>query len=132
MAPPITNVINTVVTVVSNLIFVPVVGIAGAVISSILGRLITTPVNIWFVRKSELHPKIMDFVKPFALFITLSIIVGMLQPESWIGRFPFLIIYVVAGFFLSIVTKSEILTLWNVINIGLVKLFRKRSIQQEK
>jgi len=112
-APPISNTVNTVFTVLGNLTLVPRFGVVGAPLASMIGRIITNPVNVWFLRKTGLVPRVIDYVKPTLLLGVLGGIAWWLQPESWIARLPFLLAFVVASFLLSIVTPRDIRTVWD-------------------
>ncbi len=112
-APATSNVVNTTVTVVSNLVLVPPFGIMGATIATMLGRLTTNPLNVWFLRRAGFHPKTMDYVKPLALFGALYALYWWLSPESWALRLLFLPAFFIGSFALSIITVEDVRILWN-------------------
>jgi len=110
-APAVSNIVNTAVTVVSNLTLVPLLGVLGAAWASILGRAITNPVNVWFLRRTGLIPRVMDYVKPLALFGLLYGFFWWLQPQVWYIRLLFLPAFLLPSFALRIVTLADIYTL---------------------
>jgi O-antigen/teichoic acid export membrane protein len=112
-APPISNTVNTAFTVLGNLTLVPRFGVVGAPLAGMIGRIITNPVNVWFLRRTGLVPRVMDYVKPILLLGVLGGTAWWLQPESWLARLPFLLAFVVASFLLSIVTPRDIRTMWD-------------------
>jgi hypothetical protein len=97
-------------------------GTVGAVLTRIITRAMTNPVNVWFLRTTGLIPRVLDYVKPIALFGILYALFLWLQPTSWLARLPFLLVFIVASFLLSIVTLRDIRVLWN----SLIQIWGKR------
>jgi O-antigen/teichoic acid export membrane protein len=112
-APPVSNTVNTTFTVLGNLTLVPLFGITGAVLARIIGNTATNPVNVWFLRKTGLIPRVMDYVKPVLLCGAICGVFWWLQPEAWFARLPLLLAFVIASFLFSIVTLKDIHTMWN-------------------
>lgn len=112
-APPVSNTINTVFTMLGNITLVPLFGIVGAALAGIIGRTVTNPVNVWFLRKTGLIPKVMDYVKPLLLFGVIYAIFWWLRPEPWFARLTFLLAFVMASFLFHIVTPRDIRQIWN-------------------
>ncbi len=112
-APPVSNTVNTIFTVLGNLTLVPPFGLVGATVAGMIGRIATNPINVWFLRKTGLVPRVMDYVKPILLFGTLYGITWWLQPTSWLTRLPLLLVFIVASFLFSIVTLQDLQTVWN-------------------
>jgi O-antigen/teichoic acid export membrane protein len=121
-APAVVNTLNTIITVCGNLTLVPLLGTVGAVLTRIITRAMTNPVNVWFLRTTGLIPRVLDYVKPIALFGILYALFLWLQPTSWLARLPFLLVFIVASFLLSIVTLRDIRVLWN----SLIQIWGKR------
>ncbi len=112
-APPVSNTVNTIATVLGNLALVPPFGILGATLAGMVGCIVTNPVNVWFLHKTNLVPRVMNYVKPFLVFGALYGIFWWLRPESWLARLPFLLAFVVASFSFSIITFKDIRTIWD-------------------
>jgi O-antigen/teichoic acid export membrane protein len=121
-APPVSNTVNTIVTVLGNLALVPPLGIFGATLAGMIGRIVTNPVNVWFLRQTGLTPRITSYLKPFLVFGALYGIFWWLQPESWLARLLFLLAFVIASFSFSIITLKDIRTIWD----SLDRLWGKR------
>jgi O-antigen/teichoic acid export membrane protein len=124
-APAATNVVNMTFTVVGNLTLVPLFGVIGAVLAGLIGRTAAIPVNVWFVRGSDLSPKVVGCVKLLLFLGVLGGVAWWLQPESWIARLPFLLAFVVGSFLLSIVGLADIRALWDGILQPCVQRLRK-------
>jgi len=127
-APPVSNTVNTIVTIVSNLVLVPVWGILGAAWASILGGTATNPLNVWFLRRTGLIPRVMDYVKPLALFGLLYGLFWWLQPEELYIRVLFLPAFLVASFVLKIVPLEDIRMLWDGLERLLGGRLRKLAV----
>jgi PST family polysaccharide transporter len=117
-APPISNIFNTTFTIAGNLTLVPPFGIPGAVLASMIGRLVTTPVNIWFLRRTEINPKVREMVKPLVLSSVMLGVAWWFGPDSWKDRLPYFLGFIVASFVLSIVRISDIRLLVSIISKG--------------
>lgn len=126
-APPVSNTVNTTFTVLSNLTLVPLFGITGAVLARIIGNTVTNPLNVWFLRKTGLIPRVMDYVKPILLFSAIYGIFWWLQPETWFARLPFLLTFIIASFLFSIVTPKDIHTVWNSLGRVWSERLQKRA-----
>ncbi|MCP4536930.1 MAG: oligosaccharide flippase family protein [Chloroflexi bacterium] len=114
-APPVSNIVNATFTVIGNLTMVPVMGINGAVLAGMIGSIATNPLNVWFLRRTGLIPRVMDYVKPLLFFGVLYGIFWWLQPETWLARLPLLLTFFVASFLFSIITLKDIRTIWNAL-----------------
>jgi O-antigen/teichoic acid export membrane protein len=62
------NVINAVVNIVGNLIMIPIFGLLGAAYSVILGRLVTNPILVLFLRRSGIHLDTKQYLQPIFVF----------------------------------------------------------------
>ncbi len=111
-APAVSNTVNTAVTVVGNLTLVPLLGVLGAAWAGILGRAVANPVNVWFLRRTGLAPRVMDYVKPIALFGLLYGLFWLLQPQAWYIRLLFLPAFLLPSLALRLVTLDDARTLW--------------------
>ena len=112
-APALSNIVNTCFTVVGNLILVPLIGVAGAILSGLIGNVGTNPLNVWFLRRAGLTPKVLDYVQPVFLCVIFCGIYMWSQPELWFVRLLFLLIFVVIGFLICPRTFNDTRTVWN-------------------
>ncbi|GAB4534092.1 MAG: hypothetical protein Kow0063_16830 [Anaerolineae bacterium] len=110
-APAISNIVNTAFTVLGNLTLVPLFGIAGSVWAGIIGRAVTNPLNVWFLRKAGLVARVMDYLKPVLLFSVTYALFLWIQPEALWVRLSLLLTFVVASFVFSVVTFRDIRTI---------------------
>jgi O-antigen/teichoic acid export membrane protein len=122
-APAISNVVNAAVTVISNLTLIPRLGISGAVLANIAGAVVTNPISVWFLRRTGLIPRVMNYVKPILLFVTIYGAFWWLQPERLPVRLLFLLAFVIGSFLLRIVTPHDVYGLGNI----LMSIWAKRA-----
>ncbi len=127
-APAIINTVNTIFTVFGNLTLVPVFGVIGTVLTNIITRVATSSLNVWFLRRTGLIPIVSNYIKPVLLFSVLYGVAWWLQPQTWLAKLPFLLVFLVASFLLSIVTFKDIDTARN----GAMQLWRTLGAQRSQ
>ena len=108
--PMIINSFNAVASWVGSILLIPVYALIGAATANTVGTALVFPLNIYFLRKKiELHDAV--YLKPFILFCVWSILVFIVGPTSFMMKVGFLVFFLLSSFFLSIVTKDDIILL---------------------
>jgi PST family polysaccharide transporter len=81
--PVLINSLHAIVTLGGYAILIPIpaLGIIGAALSTILGKIVVNPINIFFLRRKQVHAKFSAFLKPFAIFLVLYLPCQLLLPE---------------------------------------------------
>jgi O-antigen/teichoic acid export membrane protein len=124
--PPLINFVRAVITLgaYALLIPVPALGIIGAALSTILGTIIANPLNIYFLRRKQVHAKFSTFLKPFAIFFALYLPASFLLTElNWPLKIAAFLLYFLFSFVFSVFTIKDIKTISQEVTI----LLKKRS-----
>lgn len=105
--PPIINFFNAVASWLGSILLIPALALAGASIANTIGTAVAFPLNRYFLRK---RIELMDapYLKPIILFFVWSALVYIIKPELIIMKVAFLVAFIIACFFLSIVTRKDI------------------------
>jgi O-antigen/teichoic acid export membrane protein len=115
--PMVINFFNAVFSWLGTIIFIPAYALLGAGIANTVGTVVALPLNRYFLRKRiELND--MLYLKPVFLFCIWGLLVYIIKPESLLIKFAFLIAFMLACIFLSIITKDDIFLLmeWSRLN----------------
>ena len=101
------NLVTTITNLIGNLIMIPIFGFLGAAYARIFSHYASNPVNVVFLKKSNIEVKISEFIKPILLFGVFWILFLIFKPESIIIKISIICIFVVTCFLLSIVSKKD-------------------------
>ncbi|MBC7876529.1 MAG: flippase [Anaerolineales bacterium] len=105
--PPIINFFNAIASWLGSILLIPTFGLVGASIANTFGTAIGFPLNRYFLRK-RINLQDAPYLKPLILFCIWSALVFVIKPEFLIMKIAFLITFICACVFLSIVTKRDI------------------------
>jgi PST family polysaccharide transporter len=108
--PVIINTFNAIVSWLGSVLLVPAYALFGAAVANALGTLVAFPLNRHFLRR---RIKLMDilYLKPFILFFFWSVLVFLINPQLLLVKFAFLVVFLLASVFLSIIKKDDIVIL---------------------
>jgi O-antigen/teichoic acid export membrane protein len=106
----IINIFNAVASTLGTILFIPLYGVSGASAGNLAGTALACLPTIYFLRK-KIDLKNMAYLRPVILFCVWSFLVQVINPSSLLLKAGFLIVYVLASFFLSIVTRADIMIL---------------------
>ena len=105
--PPIINFFNAVASWLGSILLIPVLALVGASIANTIGTAVAFPLNRYFLRK-RLDLMDAQYLKPLVLFFVWSALVFIIRPELLIIKIVFLLAFILACVFLSIVTKKDV------------------------
>lgn len=108
--PLIINIINAATSWLGCILLIPPFSILGAAIATTFGTALTYPPTIYFLRR-KIDLKNAAYLKPGVLFCVWGLLVFLIKPVSFLIEIGFLIAFVLANFFLSIITKNDIVLL---------------------
>jgi O-antigen/teichoic acid export membrane protein len=109
--PPLINILRTVVTLGSFALLIPLLGISGAALSTIIGTSLVNPINMYFLRRKDVSAKFASFLKPFLIFLALYIPVNFLLPENVLLKIAAFVLYFIIAVALSVVSLRDATTL---------------------
>ena len=109
--PMFINVFNAIASWAGSLLLVPRFGLMGAAIANTVGTLVAYPLNRFFLRR-RIDLKDAPYLKPFILFTAWGLLVYIINPGSFLIKGVLLIVLLAASAILSIVTKQDLLLLF--------------------
>jgi O-antigen/teichoic acid export membrane protein len=101
------NIMKAVISLVGNLIILPIIGYIGAAIIYILGNLIALPANVFFLRRNGLSPNLIAPLKLFLIFILLFFSLLLWNPGIIPSILILALLYIPLSFFLSVITIRD-------------------------
>jgi len=108
--PAIINFFNTIASWFGSILLIPPFGLIGASIANTTGTLIALPINSYFLRK-RVALQDAAYLKPLFLFCVWGTLVFLIKPELLLIKVAFLIAFMSACVFLSIITKKDLFIL---------------------
>ena len=105
--PPIINFFNAITSWLGSILLTPVLALIGASIGNTIGTAVAGPLNRYFLRK-RIDLKDAPYLKPLILYFVWSGLVFMIKPELLLIKIAFLVAFIAACAFLSIVTLKDI------------------------
>jgi O-antigen/teichoic acid export membrane protein len=104
--PAFINFFNTIASWLGSILLIPPFALIGASVANTAGTVIALPINRYFLRK-RIEFNDLAYLKPLILFFVWGMLVIFIKPELLILKAAFLIAFVLACFFLSIITKKD-------------------------
>jgi O-antigen/teichoic acid export membrane protein len=105
--PPLINSVQTVVSLGGYLLLIPVIGIVGAAIASLIGTLIVNPLNIYFLRRKKVNAHFNTFIKPTLVFAACLGIYYAFIDYALVIKLLTIILFPVASLLLSTITLAD-------------------------
>ena len=105
--PPVINFFNAITSWLGSILLTPVFALIGASIGNTIGTAVAGPLNRYFLRK-RIDLKDAPYLKPLILYFVWSGLVFMIKPELLLMKIAFLVAFIAACAFLSIITLKDI------------------------
>ena len=123
--PLVVNAVRVVISLVSNLLLIPVFGLAGAALASLAGNLAAIPLDVHFLSRRMILTAVRDYLKPILAFGIVAIGFLVLGTSS----VPFKIVVVgIYGFtcvLISAITIDDLAAIAKEANLSLLGLRRR-------
>ena len=116
------SILRSVISLLGNLIILPVLGYIGAAIIYIFGNIIALPVNIVFLKKKGVSPNIVAPLKLLFVFGFLFTSFLLWNPDSILVAIFLLLLYIPLSFFLSVITLRDMTILFGEMSTLWIKL----------
>jgi len=111
--PAIVNTVHTAVSLMSNLILIPALGITGASLAGLAGTSAANPLNVLFLRR-RVKVRVGNYLKPMGL-LGLCLLVVMLVRPTTLRKLALIPLFLVSCILLSVVTREDVEALLNEI-----------------
>ena len=125
--PMIINSFNAVASWLGSILLIPLYALFGAAVANTLGTVVAYPLNRYFLRK-RIQLKDAAYLKPIFLFLAWGLVVIVVKPASLLMKVGFLLAFLLASVFLSIVTKEDMARLIEGSGMNRWGLFKKLEI----
>jgi len=109
--PPLVNLLHTGASLVGNLVFIPAFGIKGAAIVSLVGPILTNPINVFFLLRRQLDVRVVSYLRPFLVFGGWIALVVLFKPSGFVEKAGLLSFLLLSFPVLAIVTTRDLHTL---------------------
>jgi O-antigen/teichoic acid export membrane protein len=127
--PALINIADTAISLVGNLVFIPALGIAGAALADLAGRLATNPLDVFFLRRRGIEVRVVNYLMPIMNLGIHIVAIAILQPTTVMERIPFLVTFLAASLLLSVATVDEIVNLLSEFRFALQKSLLSRQAE---
>jgi O-antigen/teichoic acid export membrane protein len=129
--PLIVNVVRTVLSLIGNLIFLPLAGFVGAAFVSVGGNLAAIPLDAYFLWKRKLRPNFTAVAKPASVLVVFSLVFIGLGAASPLLKIAMVVLYLPVCFFLSVVTSRDLALLSREARQTMTNAFKKPRLSAD-
>jgi O-antigen/teichoic acid export membrane protein len=107
--PAIVNAVLAAVSLLCNVLLIPIFGIFGAAIANVTGNVAAIPLDTLFLRRKKVDVRMVFFLKPILLFAAFwAVIHFFYQPEILLEKIAVVGLFLLASVLLSTVHPAEI------------------------
>ena len=96
------------VSLVSNILLIPQLGIQGAAWATILGFISAIPLNIFFLSRKGVTIRTENLLKPILSFLLFWTLISLIVPTSLISKFAILALFILVSIWLSVIRKDDL------------------------
>lgn len=130
--PAIVNTVHTLVSLVSNLLFIPAIGITGAALASLAGIIVTNPLDVMFLRRRKIDIHVMEYLKPIMLFSVHAASFLLLPQPTLLHKLLIGLSFLIASVYLSIIAPGDLHVLYTELKPVLLKPLKKLTTESDK
>jgi len=102
------NIFAAVTTVGSNMIMIPHLGFMGAAYTCILSRVVTNPLNVWYLNKMGVRVEVFQYLKPLFTFMVCYLLTLIVKPESLYLKISFVVLFILLNAMLSVIKNDDL------------------------
>lgn len=106
--PAITSLISALVGLGANLLLIPVWGIVGAAVASLLSVLVANPIDYFFIWRRLRGVSAMAYLKPIAIFVVFALLIVLVWSNNIVLWSLILLAYLVTDVVFGVVTLTEL------------------------
>lgn len=106
--PVITNIFHTISAVATNLTLIPVFGLAGAAMATVVGSTVTNPLNVYFLRRRKIDVTVMAYAKPILIFIACALYGVAFGSLGVAYRLLVLVVFVMLNVMFDVIKMTDI------------------------
>jgi O-antigen/teichoic acid export membrane protein len=106
--PVFINIAHTAITLISNLLLIPALGLVGAGLATLVSMIPSNLLNVYFLSRRDVKIRVLDYYKPVLLFGACAAIFYTLNPTMLLWKVVILGGFLLASFGVSIFTIDDI------------------------
>jgi len=125
--PALINFFNAITSWLGSVLLIPLFALVGASVANTTGTAIAMPLNRYFLQK-RIELKDSTYLKPLILFGVWALVVFLIKPELILIKIVFLLAFLVACVFLSIITKKDLALLVDGLRLNSWPPFQKLTL----
>ncbi|HEY3423770.1 MAG TPA: oligosaccharide flippase family protein [Negativicutes bacterium] len=114
--PFIINIVDTITTITTNLILIPKFGVIGAAYAALISRIITNPVNVYFLRKYKINVDVLCYLKPICIYLICIAASYFINDSNFFINLFIAFLYIVLSFFFKIIKSDDFVHLLSGLN----------------
>ena len=103
------NVVQTTLSVLANLVLIPLLGFAGPALASMTAYYVTNPLCVWFLRRSNISVTVTSYVRQTALLWLCAGLFWWTRPTAFVLRLAMILLFVVLNVALSAVSLDDLM-----------------------
>jgi O-antigen/teichoic acid export membrane protein len=123
--PLIVNIVRTVISLIGNLILIPINGLIGAALVKLFSNIIATPLDILFLVRRRFYVRVSEYIKPLISFGAATAIFYLLSSPLFFMKLGVIALFVVSCLLLSVITKEDFLAFFGETKAIVFKLTAK-------
>lgn len=109
--PVLVNTVHTIVSLLGNVVLIPIFGISGAALSSLAGFFLKHPLNVIFLRRKGVNVRIRGYLKPVLIFSAFGLMIHLFYPAYFLLRIFIIILFVFACLLFSVITRQDLVAI---------------------
>lgn len=129
--PAIINTVHSAISLIGNVIFIPLFGITGAAFASLAGNAMSNPLNVFFLRK-RIKVEVHQYLKPILVFVGCFILVLFWGPITFVQKILIISLFLVACVSLSVITVEDLTVLVREIKLMAIRLLQSPRSEKTK
>lgn len=102
------NVIRTTLTVLADLLLIPVLGFMGPAYASLVSYYVANPVCVWLLRRSGMLVTVAPYVKQTALLLLCAVLFWWTQPAAFTYKVAIIVLFVILNIALSTISLDDL------------------------
>jgi len=104
----IENSSRTVITILLNLVFIPLWGFVGSAVVKLVANLTSCPLSVWLLRKSNFPVSLSTFVKPTAILLSFAALVWFLQPVNFMLKVTLFTGFLISNYIFTTIRLNDV------------------------
>ncbi len=104
----IENIVSAILIIVGNIVLIPIVGIVGAALATLIAGYIANPLSIWLLHRSKIRITVLPYLKSTIILLFCAGLFWWLKPMTIIFRFAILSLFIVMNLSVSTITREDL------------------------